>query len=202
MSIRSQHITAQVGRFLDRFSPPANLKGNEQATADTRAAIVRAISRMLPSDGFTDQLTALLDEIENRAETRAWPTVFEVNRAAQAIAKAGVRAPSQVKLADPVTINANRITAGEPVSGDWLFGRRARRLLDAGVTKASLDAYRDGAFQHHAEVYGEEAARAWAAAMKARHADELAADSEERRMFATGEIVRSAFRSVARMEWD
>ena len=76
--MRDQHLADDFKRWLDRFSPPASIKGNGMAMQDAADALLRLILRKAPRDGYTMWLAEVLELTEATMKTRAWPTMHEL----------------------------------------------------------------------------------------------------------------------------
>lgn len=83
MSERTDTISASLDRLLSRLTPPRGL--TPQAQLDETAALMRAIDRAAPGGGLDVWWTKFEDALLGAQETRAWPTVFEVQRAANSM---------------------------------------------------------------------------------------------------------------------
>lgn len=84
MTPRIDHIHDEFIRWLESFQAPTLMRHNEQAMREEANALVRAVSRNLPSQCYEDALKALLRKLERSLRTRAWPTVQEIEMAAKA----------------------------------------------------------------------------------------------------------------------
>lgn len=84
MNTRSEQIHETFTRWLNRFQPPAFMARDDQAMQDEANALLRAVSHVLPSQGYTEALNQLLVELERTHKTRAWPTAQEIEAAGRA----------------------------------------------------------------------------------------------------------------------
>lgn len=205
MTARNHHIKAELSRWLERLQVPRRLEGNDENMATFAAKLIRLTERSLPNDGYTDLLADALDSYEEGEGGHRWPSMSEWAAALSgAMQAAGVKAPEWKP--DRVQIAADRINAGDAVSEYWLFGGPSQQLLRHGVSKDRLDQYRQAAFQARGEAYSQEAAEAWAAEIKSKHAAGIEAERQERQDFATGHILdRVTGRTKVKMpklEWE
>lgn len=203
MNERTAYITETFTRFLERFDAPRHLQGDDRSAARKaeQLSLVRSVAKMLPQDDYRDALADLMDVAQGRAKSRFWPTVFDLkNAAGVALSSRGVS--SDWKL-NPVAINVERVNEGKSVGEEWLFGRKSAQLLRSGASKEKLDELRNSALRGAVEAWGEDAAREWAEGRKAYHEAALADESEERRAYATGQVIGNVARkvSVPQIEW-
>lgn len=175
---RTAYVSEAFNRWLERYAPPRAMADNERAQQDEANALLRSVLAFAPPQGFRDWTGLALDALSEACQTRAWPTVAEVRKALKAIRYVPEGAVPAGTF-DPVTINADRMKRGDPVSERFLWGRWARRMMDQGVSKATLDDYRRSL---HAGVFasrGEDEAMKWADEAKARHRADLDALRDE-----------------------
>lgn len=175
---RSRYVSQAFNRWLERYSPPRSMAENERAQQDEADALMRAVLSFAPQRGFQEWTGLALDALSEACQTRAWPTVADVRKALK-----GVRyVPEGIALSatfDPVAINANRMSRGEPVPERFLWGRWAQRMMEAGVPKRTLDEYRKALHAAVFESRGEDGAMKWAENVKAHHAADLQALRDE-----------------------
>ena len=174
MSIRTDVIRRDLGRWLDRYSPPQAMKDNARAIQDEAEALLRVLLKFAPREGYDTWVSDALDRCAFTMKTRAWPTVGELGAACSNLRKEGSHGhsgPAVAWVADPVEINAKRINAGEAVGDEWLYGRRCVEILRSGrVTTDQIRRYRSAFFFAMKEVYGEAEALRREAEYKAKHA--------------------------------
>lgn len=175
---RKTYVSEAFNRWLERYSPPRSMAGNERAQQDEADALMRAVLAFAPSEGFRDWTGLALDALSEACETRAWPTVGEVRKTLRGVRFVPEGAAAAASL-DPVAINSTRMTKGEPVPERFLWGRWAKQMLEAGVSKQTLDGYRRSLHAGVFESRGEGAALKWADEVKAHHAADLAALRDE-----------------------
>lgn len=199
---RSRYVSQAFNRWLERYSPPRSMAENERAQQDEADALMRSVLSFAPQRGFQEWTGLALDALSEACQTRAWPTVADVRKALKGVRYvpegSGVSATF-----DPVAINANRMSRGEPVPERFLWGRWAQRILEAGVPKQTLDEYRKAL---HAAVFqsmGEDGAMKWAEDVKARHREDL--DALRNEQAGRVRLARQAMplpQRIAAYDWD
>lgn len=171
--MRTAEISGILTRWLERYSPPAQLRDNARAQQDEVAALLGVILRFAPLVGYGDFVAKVIDQIEFQMKTRAWPTKGELGAVCSSVRKAGNHARTDMTGDADMTaeaITARRMQRGEPVGEGWLWGTNACELIRRGlVDKPTMDRYRSGAFLERRAAYGEEDALRWEAECKARH---------------------------------
>lgn len=173
MTPRTEEIVEIFRGWLERFSPPASIKGNGKAMQASADALLRVLLKYAPQDEAGPWVRRALDQLEYQMKTRAWPTVNELGAACVNLRRE-TGETADFKL-DPYEIAARRIHAGQHVGDGWLYGTDAHTLINRGlVLEADLRRYRSAAFFALKSVYGEETARAMEADLIQRH--ELAGD--------------------------
>jgi hypothetical protein len=80
--LKKQYLEGRMRDYLARRSPPQSISKNERALTDELAAILRAVVRAAPDQGFQEWWPRFEDNLDRSLKTRAWPTVFEINSAA------------------------------------------------------------------------------------------------------------------------
>lgn len=177
-AIRTAEISGIFTRWLERYSPPAQIRENERAQQDEAQALLGVLLRFAPQAGYADFVARVIDRIEFQMKTRAWPTKGELGAVCSQVRK---DAPQPTDITGgpdmaPASINARRMQRGEPVGEGWLWGTNACDLIATGlVDEATMTRYRSGAFLARKDLYGEAAALAWEAEAKARHGSARAA---------------------------
>lgn len=173
MTPREEYLTDSLTRFLKRRSMPQALqKQSSDVQRDEVQALRKAVFRRAPVQGYQDWWGEFVDALDERAETRAYPTVAEMDKAARAIRKESRTTIAQTGTWDSNRTTANRINAGEAIGEDWCYGRLAVQLMrETEITEADLKPYRSGAFMARRNMYGEEKALQWEAERKKAHAE-------------------------------
>ena len=171
-AIRTAEITGLLTRWLERYTPPAQIRENERAQQDEAQALLAVLLRFAPQTGYGDFVAKAFDQLEYQMKTRAWPTKGELGAVCSNLRKEAPRATDITGNADMTAeaITARRMQRGEPVGEGWLYGRAAVELIAAGlVDRETMTRYRSLAFFARKDLYGEAAAKAWEAEAIARH---------------------------------
>lgn len=183
MNLRAVEISKIFGLFLKRYTPPNGIKGDDDAMRAEMNSLLAVLVRFAPHQGYTDWVSAVLDDLEYSMETRAWPTKSQLGRACKERSKRqGVGRGEEYKV-DPIRENARRIQARELVGDEWIYGRRAVELLASGlVTRGDIEAYRKGMAYDAKQIWGDDVAGSALARMEARHsaAEQLYGDMQRR----------------------
>lgn len=79
--MKKQYIEGKMRDYLARRSPPNSISKNERALTDELGAILRAVVRAAPDQGFQEWWPRFEDSLDRSLKTRAWPTVYEINAA-------------------------------------------------------------------------------------------------------------------------
>lgn len=171
MTIRDQDISERVTEWLDRFAVPMHFRDKPEAAQKEAEAILRMFLRYAPKMDYPAFINRVFDRIDYQKKDRFWPTPHDVGAACVNVSK---ESPKQEATADldmsPEAIMGRRMSRGESVGEDWLWGRLAVDLIAKGmVDQATMEAYRKAAFFARRDVQGEEAALAWEADAKERH---------------------------------
>ena len=87
MSIRTDTIRRDLGRWLDRYSPPQAMKDNPRAIQDEGEALLRVLLKFAPREGYEGWVADALDRCAYTMKTRAWPTVGELGAACSNLRK-------------------------------------------------------------------------------------------------------------------
>lgn len=212
MSSNLGSMSEQWDRWLDRYSPPRNILGNEAAKQDEIDAQIRMLARYSPDIGVERWLTAITDRLDRAMQTRAWPSVREIQDACMAHRRdehattppARNPAGGERSAIDSGKVAAAKMNSGQPVGDYWLWGRGAVQILRRGlVTRAQVDAYRQEHMLTLAQIWQPEEVAAWRAEAEARHLcaitleDAEATRGKERRERA--ERVRAAATAIPDM---
>ena len=173
MNLRQADITEMLDRWLDRLAPPRHLSEKPQAAQEEVEALLRILTKMAPQSDYQPFINRVFDQVEFVAKARTWPTVAEIGAACAAVRKETPRPTDMTgenAAKSPVEIAAARMSRGDAVGEQWLYGTLACELIASGnVDEATMRRYRSGAFFAQKHTYGEDAARRWEAEMKARH---------------------------------
>ena len=132
MNQRTEHIAAILRRWLERFSPPANIKDNPRAAQDSADALLKVLLRFAPQSAYEPWVNRALDQTEWQMKTRAWPTVHEIGAVCSNMRKDDPRAEVEQEKADPFESAAHRIREGKPVGDMWLYGHHAHQIVARG----------------------------------------------------------------------
>ncbi|WP_417273487.1 hypothetical protein [Celeribacter halophilus] len=159
MGIREAEVAQVLTIFLERHSPPTNMRNNKQAQQDEAEHLLDVLLRYAPQEGAGSWTKLVLKAVAENAKTRAWPIVREVEQVAKAMRPNRHPATSRKQTVDDIQINARRINNGEAVGDRWLFGDRAKNLVESGlVTMERIEQLRSALYEHCASVYGKERA--------------------------------------------
>lgn len=85
MSLRDETLSNRLTAFLDRRSPPQRIASNAAALAAEARAVLAAVLRFAPGNGYEAWWEAVERRIAETSRTRAWPTEAEVADAAKAV---------------------------------------------------------------------------------------------------------------------
>lgn len=168
--MKADYLKDKFYRYLERHTPPAFLK-TDQSRVDEMDALLRAVLRIAPDQNFQEWWPRFEDNLDRSLKTRAWPTVFEINKAAPDNRPiAGEEKVGEEWEPDTLKIQSDRIKSGKLVADTWIFGRAAVELVQSGyVTEEDLKPYRSGSFFRMKSVQGEEFARKVERDMRDRH---------------------------------
>jgi len=130
-------IVAAVQKFLDRFTPPKTMAGNDSLMLDEAQEIVAAVTRYAPPpavfDGWWGEVGS---ELVRRMKTRAWPLVSEVETACRAVNERRNNGSTIAESAiEQSAIDSMAIWFGKFGSQMPGYGRasRTKALIDRGV---------------------------------------------------------------------
>lgn len=152
--------------ILGRFDVPSRLsKGRQVAEINL---MVSDISRHAggATGGELDRLIdAMHQHVRESHRGREWPSIAQfVKGMKQAVADTSGQTNSMQGLGaamdfDPDIIAAARINSNQPVAENYIWGKGAARLLEAGdVTQGQIQRYRDNLFKAEASYLGEDVA--------------------------------------------
>lgn len=85
-NIRDAELSQMLSGILGRLSPPRGIANSEKAMGEEVAALLKALSRCAPSQGYRDWFEKFSDALASRMKTRAWPIVSEIEAAASSLA--------------------------------------------------------------------------------------------------------------------
>lgn len=139
--LRKVEIAEKLTRFLARFSPPTSIRDNPQAMQDETDALLRRLLHHGPANGAGQWAEKVLQACEVHMQTRAWPTVREVDRACD----------EQRRLHPPQAANdgveaqmVDRLAAWFAKFGTQMPGcgnpARTQELIRRGVLKSEREA--------------------------------------------------------------
>lgn len=175
--MRTEFLTNRVSSLLSRFSPPRAIANNEEAKSDEVQIIMEAVNRFAPSKGYEDWWPKFERELLENHETRSWPLLSELKKAAGKI-----RGP-QKHFTDitgdnaefcPYKANAARMNNGQPVSEFYLYGREAVELKRRGLVQDDIfDRQKRSYYYHLEKVYGKQTADQMIAAREQMTQDAL-----------------------------
>ncbi|MBK9073302.1 MAG: hypothetical protein IPL79_20220 [Myxococcales bacterium] len=198
-SDRDNFFTGKVRAYLDRRTAPRGIADKPQVVREELAALVRCVLRFAPTSGMDEWWQKFEDRLAEESTTRAWPTEGEIKKAALSLRGTTQPKFTQGYEADPLAINAGRMSRGEAVGDGFLYGRPAVALLRAGyVTPAQMAGYRSGLFFSAKSVYGEAVALNMESEWKKRHADAECLDDTPRQR---GTAIPAPKR-IAAHDWD
>lgn len=147
MDERANHLISRFERWLNRYSIPSRLAGEDeisaQACQDEIDSLAETILRTAPVTGYERWLNEVLRELDATRKFPVWPSVHAITEAATVIANRTTPSARQTQVQfDPVEINARRIQRSEPVAEAWLCAGRRQDLLATGlVTEADFLKY-------------------------------------------------------------
>mgnify|MGYP001091225397 CR=1 FL=1 len=135
------------------------MRNNKQAQQDEAEHLRDVLLRYAPQEDAASWTKNVLNAVAENARTRAWPVVREVEQVAKAMRPNRPQASSFNQPFDAIQINARRINSGEGVGDLWLFGNRAKRLVESGkVTMKQIEKLRLDLFESYKSTYGKERA--------------------------------------------
>lgn len=171
--MRTAEISGIFTRWLERYSPPAQIRDNSRAQQDEVTALLGVFLRFAPQDGYADFIAKVIDQTEFQMKTRAWPTKGEIGAVCSNVRKSNPQ--DQIDMTGSADMSNEAITArkmqrGDPVGEGWLYGINSCELIRRGmVDRHTMDAFRSGAFLARRVTYGEAEALKWEAEAKALH---------------------------------
>ena len=161
MSMRKTELSQILTRWLNRYSPPRSMAGDQQAQQDEAEALFRVLMKFAPDAEYVDWTNAVLDQLEYQMKTRAWPTKGELgavcsNMRKQSGGKAAASATAQSGWGtDTYEIIGARMRRGDAVGEGYLYGREACEIIKRRlVTNETMAAYRSIAYLSRKQMYG------------------------------------------------
>lgn len=135
------------------------MRYNKQAQQNEAEHLRDVLLRYAPQEAAASWARNVLNAVAENARTRAWPVVREVEQVAKAMRADRPLAISNKQPFDDIQINARRINNGEAVGHRFLFGIRARKLVESGkVTMEQIEKLRSALFKSCEAAYGKERA--------------------------------------------
>lgn len=188
---RMRLILSHVNRFLLGWKRPEHL--TDETAMQRMRATAEAINKRLPASFNREGLEVAWGDIA-QAVTEAhrgkeWPDVSLFAKCAEERGAAEAKARPVAHVFDTVQINLRRLRKGDALGDEWIFGRRAVELLNAGASEEELDAYRSALFFKSKGVWGVEDARRVELDLRRRHDDALQGAGMARRF---GTLVEAA----------
>lgn len=169
-----------VANLIARYERPAHLAHDKAKLelADMAEDANATIPARLTPEQFRSTLDKAARTIRAKNRTRSWPTIALV---CQAIREnlpppethdQANNAPASLNPDKSLTINANRIKQGLPVSDSYLWGRLAHELLKAtDITQDQINSYRNAHRQNLTAIYGPEKTQHILEDLSQRHQD-------------------------------
>ena len=181
--MRTEFLTNRVSSLLSRFSPPRAIANNEAAKSDEVQIIMEAVNRFAPSKGYEDWWPKFERELLENHETRSWPLLSELKKAAGKIKgpqKQFMDLTGDNAEFDPYKVNATRMINGEAVSENYLYGREAIEIKRRGLVPEEIfDRHKRSYFYRLEATYGKEKADLMIAEREERTQDALRALREK-----------------------
>jgi hypothetical protein len=136
MTVRIAYLGKQLTRLLTRYEAPAHLTG--QARDDEVAALVRALVRAAPPTDYDAWWARFEDMLAARLRSRTWPTVREVDQAAEKIPRCYGPQPQATTPGNGVQAQLRAWLAGKQHCSEHLITVEA--LVALGVTHREAEA--------------------------------------------------------------
>jgi len=146
--MRDDQLDTMTKKMLARLNAPRAVQNNGQAMKDEVEFLCKKVRQLAPTRNYTEWFDTFEEQVLTNLETRSWPTVKEISKAAKEIAP---KRPEFKDLTgeaewkpDPLKINAKRIKAGEGVDEKYIFGKLGEQLISLGlVTEEETYPYRE-----------------------------------------------------------
>lgn len=154
--MREQQINTMTTKLLARLNPPRAISSNAEGIKSEAELLCKTINKMAPSREYQQWFDLFEEAVLSNLETRTWPTIKELKRAAKEIAP---KRPEFRDLTnepawhpDPYKINAQRIKNMEPVGEEWISGKQSDQLISRGlIEETDLEPYRS--YLGHSALY-------------------------------------------------
>jgi outer membrane protein TolC len=167
--MRDEILRAKLGHLLGRLTPPQSMRGNQQAQEDEMRSLLRGVQTAAPAEDIENWWRAFEDALLDAQQTRAWPTRFEIRKAADAIRPARLvgddefenqvnraRAWLGERRGPPPGMGNPRVTAALLSEGRFHNEREARfwgwPLDDAAMKRALAQPIGADEWRHHVRV--------------------------------------------------
>ena len=145
--MREQEINTMTTKLLARLNPPRAISSNAEGIKSEAELLCKTINKMAPSREYQQWFDLFEEAVLSNLETRTWPTIKELKKAAKEIAP---KRPEFRDLTnepawhpDLYKINAQRIKNMEPVGEEWISGKKSEQLISRGlIEQTDLDPYR------------------------------------------------------------
>jgi hypothetical protein len=146
--MRNEELKELFLSMIGRLNAPRAITNNSEGMKREAEILTNVIIKNAPTRGYKDWFNDFEEALLGNLETRTWPTIKEMHRAAKQIS---TRRPEFRDLTgdnkytpDPFKINAGRIKRGEPVDEHYINGTEAQKLLNKGlVTEADIQPYKE-----------------------------------------------------------
>ena len=149
--MRNEELKEMFLSMLGRLNAPRAITNNSEGMKKEAEFLCNAIIKLAPSRGYKEWFDDFELEVFNNLETRTWPTMKEMKKAAKTIAP---RRPEFDLLVhpsgfekyepDPLKINAARIKNHQPVCEKYVQGAHAEKMLRKGlITEDDLQPYQE-----------------------------------------------------------
>lgn len=182
MNPRVEFLTSKLIEYLDRRTMPRGLVDKPKAQDAETQALVHCLVRFSPKQEYGDWWARMETQIDENADTRAWPTAAEIKKAAISLRGTTTKHVAEADDIDPLEIIAERMQRNEPVGDGYAYGRLAVDMQTRGlVTSDILRKYRSDLYFKLKRVYGEEKAREMEAQFIKRHAQAEATPNSDLR---------------------
>lgn len=173
MSMRDAEIKSIFELWLERYSPPRDMRENAKACQAEADALLRMFTKFAPHSGVAPWCREALDLLDEQMKTRAWPTVNELGAVCRNLTRDKARSMQGAAGDEPrsdVEIIADKMNAGQAVGVGWIWGRGAVELAASRlVSEAVMTRYRSGLFFGDRDAYGDDFARRKEAERKQGH---------------------------------
>jgi hypothetical protein len=144
--MREQDINILTNKMLARLNAPRAVAGNPEAMKDEALFLCKTINNLAPSKNYKEWFNDFEEAVLGNLETRTWPTIKELKKAAKQIAPlkphfTDLTGDNIWKL-DPLKIAAKRIKNLEGVEETYVTGSGKQKLLRMGlIVEEDLNPY-------------------------------------------------------------